>query len=53
MWRWTFETDPPSRWCTALDTMGIFGGLHIFLCLFLGLTLAILLDRKILGEGIP
>jgi glucose/mannose transport system permease protein len=32
--------------------MGLFGGLYIFSCLFLGLLLAILLDQKIRGEGI-
>ena len=32
--------------------MGIFGGLYVVFCLFLGLTLAILLDQKIRGEGI-
>ena len=52
MWVWTFETDPPSSWHTALVNMGIFGGLYIAFCLFLGLTLAILLDQKIRGEGI-
>ena len=52
LWNWTFETDPPSSWYTALVNMGIFGGLYIFFCLALGLTLAILLDQKIRGEGI-
>ena len=32
--------------------MGIFGGLYVVFCLILGLTLAILLDQKIRGEGI-
>ena len=32
--------------------MGLFGGLYISLCLVLGLTLAILLDQKIRGEGV-
>lgn len=32
--------------------MGIFGGLYIFSCLFLGMTLTILLDQKIRGAGI-
>ena len=31
--------------------MGLFGGLYIVFCLVLGLTLAILLDQKIRGEG--
>ncbi len=52
LWDWTFETDPPSNWYTALVNMGLFGGLYIFFCLFLGLALAILLDQKIRGEGI-
>src|ERR1700760_4420829 len=52
LWTWTFETDPPSSWYTALVNMAIFGGLYIVFCLFLGLTLAILLDQKIRGEGV-
>jgi glucose/mannose transport system permease protein len=52
LWTWTFETDPPSSWYTALVNMGIFGGLYVFFCLVLGLTLAILLDQKIRAEGI-
>src|SRR5271169_3231144 len=52
MWDWTFQTEPPSNWHTALVNMGLFGGLYIFFCLVLGLTLAILLDQKIRGEGI-
>jgi glucose/mannose transport system permease protein len=52
LWNWTFETDPPSNWYTAIVNMGIFGGLYVVFCLFLGLTLAILLDQKIRGEGI-
>ncbi len=52
LWDWTFETDPPSNWYTALVNMGLFGGLYVVFCLFLGLTLAILLDQKIRGEGI-
>ena len=32
--------------------MGLFGGLYVVFCLVLGLTLAILLDQKIRGEGI-
>ena len=32
--------------------MGLFGGLYVIFCLVLGLTLAILLDQKIRGEGI-
>ena len=52
LWTWTFETDPPSSWYTAIVNIGIFGGLYIVFCLGLGLTLAILLDQKIRGEGI-
>ncbi|MDR3493127.1 MAG: sugar ABC transporter permease [Ancalomicrobiaceae bacterium] len=52
LWNWTFEWDPPSGWYTALVNMGIFGGLYVTFCLVLGLTLAILLDQKIRGEGI-
>ena len=52
LWTWTFETDPPSSWYTALVNMGLFGGLYVVFCLVLGLTLAILLDQKIRGEGI-
>ena len=52
LWTWTFETDPPSSWYTALVNMGLFGGLYVAFCLILGLTLAILLDQKIRGEGI-
>ena len=52
LWNWTFDTDPPSSWYTAIVNMGIFGGLYISFCLVLGLTLAILLDQKIRGEGI-
>jgi glucose/mannose transport system permease protein len=51
LWTWTFETDPPSGWYTAMVNMGLFGGLYVFFCLVLGLTLAILLDQKIRGEG--
>jgi glucose/mannose transport system permease protein len=52
LWTWTFETDPPSSWYTAIVNMGIFGGLYVFFCLLLGLSLAILLDQKIRGEGV-
>jgi glucose/mannose transport system permease protein len=52
LWNWTFETDPPSNWYTALVNMALFGGLYVVLCLVLGLLLAILLDQKIRGEGI-
>jgi glucose/mannose transport system permease protein len=52
LWNWTFQTDPPSSWYTALVNMGLFGGLYVAFCLVLGLTLAIVLDQKIRGEGI-
>ena len=52
LWNWTFETDPPSNWYTALVNLGLFGGLYVLFCLALGLTLAILLDQKIRGEGV-
>src|SRR5260370_11129414 len=52
LWNWTFETDPPSSWYTAIVNIGLFGGLYIVFCLALGLTLAILLDQRIRGEGI-
>ncbi len=40
LWTWTFETNPPSNWYTAIVNMGIFGGLYVVCCLALGLTLA-------------
>src|SRR3981189_2736137 len=52
LWNWTFETDPPSSWYTAIVNIGLFGGLYIVFCLALGLPLAILLDQRIRGEGI-
>lgn len=52
LWNWTFEYDPPSNWYTALVNMGLFGALYVVFCLGLGLTLAILLDQKIRGEGL-
>src|SRR6202166_1905488 len=52
LWNWTFETDPPSSWYTAIVNIGIFGGLYVIFCLRLDLTLAILIDQKIRGEGI-
>lgn len=39
------------RWIVALTNLGIFGGLFIFICLFLGVMLAIFLDQKIRSEG--
>ena len=52
LWDWTFQYDPPSSWYTAIVNMGLFGGLYVAFCLILGLTLAILLDQKIRGEGL-
>ncbi|WP_141678158.1 carbohydrate ABC transporter permease, partial [Rhizobium leguminosarum] len=52
LWRWTFESDPPSSWYTSITNMAIFGFLYIGICLALGLFLAILLDQKIRGEGL-
>jgi glucose/mannose transport system permease protein len=39
------------RWKTAITNFFIFGSLFVFLCLFVGLLLAILLDQKIRAEG--
>src|SRR5690348_17685574 len=52
LWGWTFASDPPSNWHTAIVNMALFGVLYVFFCLALGLLLAILLDQKIRGEGI-
>ncbi|MBP0483567.1 carbohydrate ABC transporter permease [Sagittula salina] len=38
-------------WWTAVINLGIFAGLYITICTAIGLTLAILLDQKIRGEG--
>jgi len=40
------------RWWVALRNLCIFGGLFIFVCLAVGLLLAILLDQKIRVEGV-
>lgn len=40
------------HWSTALNNLAIFGILYIVICTVIGLTLAILLDRKIRGEGL-
>src|SRR3974390_2582602 len=29
LWTWTFETDPPSNWYTAIVNMGLFGALYV------------------------
>ena len=39
------------RWWVAATNLGIFGGLFIVICLFIGLTMAILLDQRIRNEG--
>lgn len=39
------------RWWVAASNLGIFGGLFIAICLFIGLTMAILLDQQIRQEG--
>jgi glucose/mannose transport system permease protein len=39
------------RWMVALSNLGVFGGLFILICLFLGVMLAIFLDQKIRVEG--
>ena len=44
-----FESD---RWWVALENLGIFGGLFIFVGMSFGLLLAILLDQKIRAEGV-
>ncbi len=40
-----------SHWEIALTNMAVFAGLYIVVCTIIGLTLAILLDQKIRGEG--
>ncbi len=39
-------------WWMALKNIAIFGVLYVAICIALGLTLAILLDQKIRGEGV-
>jgi glucose/mannose transport system permease protein len=39
------------RWWVAVENLAIFGGLFIFICLALGLLLAILLDQQVRAEG--
>jgi glucose/mannose transport system permease protein len=38
-------------WYMAMKNIAIFGVLYVFLCIAIGLTLAILLDQKIRAEG--
>lgn len=40
------------NWYVAIKNLAIFGGLYIAVCMAVGLTLAILLDQKIRGEGV-
>jgi len=40
------------RWLTAYGNLFIYGVLYIALCIAIGLALAILLDRRIRGEGV-
>jgi glucose/mannose transport system permease protein len=40
------------NWYVALQNLAIFGGLYIVICIALGLTLAILIDQRIRGEGV-
>ena len=40
-----------STWWTAITNLAIFASLYIIICTVIGLTLAILLDQKIRGEG--
>ncbi|WIY23878.1 carbohydrate ABC transporter permease [Parasedimentitalea psychrophila] len=40
-----------STWWTAVTNLAIFASLYIIICTVIGLTLAILLDQKIRGEG--
>lgn len=39
------------RWWQALTNLGLFGACFIFVCLAVGLLLAVLLDQKIRAEG--
>ena len=39
------------RWLTAYRNLFVFGALYVGLCVAIGLLLAILLDRRIAGEG--
>lgn len=40
-----------SAWWTAVSNLAVFATLYITICTAIGLTLAILLDQKIRGEG--
>lgn len=39
------------RWHVAVGNLGIYASLYVFLCLAIGLALAILLDQRIRAEG--
>ncbi len=52
LWRWTFQSNPPSSWYTAIVNMGIFAALYIVFSIVIGLFLAILLDQRVRHEGI-
>jgi len=39
------------RWYVALENLFVFTGLFVFICIVVGLLLAILLDQKIRAEG--
>jgi glucose/mannose transport system permease protein len=41
-----------SHWEIAITNLAVFAGLYIVICSVIGLTLAILLDQKIRGEGV-
>lgn len=41
-----------SHWEISIKNMAVFAGLYITICTVIGLTLAILLDQKIRGEGV-
>jgi glucose/mannose transport system permease protein len=40
------------RWWVACKNLAIFGSLFIFICIVIGLFLAILMDQRIRGEGV-
>ena len=39
------------RWWLALSNLALFGGGFVFICLVIGLLLAVLLDQKVRAEG--
>ncbi len=40
------------RWAVSTENLVVFGGLFIFICLVIGIFMAILLDQKIRQEGV-